>query len=90
MADYNKIPENAQIAEVKENLSSYIAKVQEGKTITILKGKKHEPVAQLVPVQKPEKRKILWGALRGDKPSEMLDFTEDELNHILNEPVFPE
>ncbi|MDR2976219.1 MAG: hypothetical protein LBV19_02755 [Streptococcaceae bacterium] len=90
MVEYNYLLESAQIAEVKENLSSYITKVQEGAVITILKGKKHEPVAQLVPIQKPKHRKIYWGALRTDKVVNIVDFTEAELDEILGEPIFPD
>ena len=92
MDHYTENEITAQVAEVKENLSHYLTEVKEGKTITILKGKKREPVAQLVPMPKPKKRHIMWGALKTEQPIDWsnFEFTEAELDEILNEPIFPD
>ncbi|MBA4748837.1 MAG: type II toxin-antitoxin system Phd/YefM family antitoxin [Sphingopyxis sp.] len=50
------------VHEAKTNLSKLLALVEAGEEVIIARGK--EPVARLVPMEKPKKRKLL-GAFKG-------------------------
>jgi prevent-host-death family protein len=53
----------ANINQVKENLSKYLAMVEEGETVTICK--RNEPVAELTPIKKKRVIKKPFGYYAG-------------------------
>ncbi len=72
-----------QIGQFKAQFSQLIEDVQKGETIEVVKGKKKQPVAHLVPVNGTKaKRKRKFGILDGKVKYVIADdfkMTEDEL-----------
>ena len=69
----------ANIADLKNNLSSYLAMVEEGEVIEIRK--RNVPIAKISPLQNPSKNKTVLGCGKGSVI--FLDFD-------LTEPMIPE
>jgi prevent-host-death family protein len=70
----------ANIAQVKENLSKYVALAEEGETVMICK--RNEPVAQLVAVEKKRRGRVKLGTLKGKieiLPGAFDPLTDEEL-----------
>jgi len=85
MTNYNDIPIEAQVAEVKEALSAYLVDVSQGKTVTIVKGKNRVPIARIVPIEPPKKRKLNFGGMSSRGPVVFADdweMTEEEFINL--------
>ncbi|MDR2610141.1 MAG: hypothetical protein LBC58_01650 [Clostridiales Family XIII bacterium] len=69
------------IGELKANFSEVIGKVKEGEKVKVLYGKAKEPVAMIVPFEKPSEYRQL-GILKGKATIEMSEdfkITPEEL-----------
>jgi len=53
------------VGEFKAHFSEVLEKVQQGESIGVLYGKSKKPVAKLVPMTKPKKKKRKLGAWEG-------------------------
>jgi len=53
------------VGEFKAHFSEVLEKVQQGESIGVLYGKSKKPVAKLVPIAKPKKKKRKLGILEG-------------------------
>ena len=53
------------VGEFKAHFSEVLEKVQQGESIGVLYGKSKKPVAKLVPITKPKKKKRKLGAWEG-------------------------
>ena len=71
------------VGELKAHFSEVLEDVQNGETIEIVYGKKKKPVARIVPISKPKKKKERkFGILEGKVKVTFRDdfkMTEDEL-----------
>lgn len=71
------------VGELKAHFSEVLEEVQEGESFEILYGKKKKPVARIVPIKKPKKKKERkFGILEGKVKFVFADdfkMTEDEL-----------
>ncbi len=63
--------------DAKTNLSKYLKKVQQGEVITLCRN--GEPIAQIVPLPKKEKRSLIGAAKGlGEVPESFFDEMTDE------------
>lgn len=71
------------VGELKAQFSEVLEKVQQGESIGILYGKKKTPVARIVPMEKPKKRRPRkFGILEGKASVVFADdfkITDEEL-----------
>ena len=75
------------VGELKANFSEVLEDVQNGETIEIVYGKKKKPVARIVPIDKPKKKKKLRpiGLYDGKMTVEFADdfkMTEEEFINL--------
>ena len=70
------------VGEFKAHFSEVLEKVQQGESIGVLYGKNKKPVAKLVPMNEPKKKKRKLGILEGKvkfKFAKNFKMTDEEL-----------
>lgn len=80
------------VGQAKTDLSKLLALVEAGETVEIARN--GVPVARLVKVERPLSPGQRFAALRGSMKGEIwigedFEFTEDELDEILDNPIDP-
>lgn len=73
------------VGEFKAQFSEVLEKVQQGESIGVLYGKNKKPVAKLVPMTKPKKKKRKLGLLEGKMKVVFADdfkMTEEEFINL--------
>lgn len=73
------------VGEFKAHFSEVLEKVQQGESIGVLYGKNKKPVAKLVPMNEPKKKKRKLGILEGKMKVVFADdfkMTEEEFINL--------